>query len=337
VGLVGGERLRELPECIVGVRADAGPYWASFAPYAWTPAEERAALAVAAEAARRVAVPFLVIDVAQTTDGAWIVIERNDAQESGYAGVSPFALWQRVIERERARGEGAWWPSFCCYTHVADGRRERHGRPHMAHIILLGDSILDNGAYVGRGQPVIAQVRERLPHAWRATLLARDGSVTRDVHAQLARLPPDASHLVISAGGNDALMQSDVVRARADSVGAALDRLATIGARFAQQYTELLAQVRARGLPATVCTIYDPNMGDTTSQRILAAGLTIFNDVITRAAFEGGFGLIDLRTICSSPSDYANEIEPSSAGGAKIAAAIVQAATGAAGRSRVFV
>jgi lysophospholipase L1-like esterase len=207
----------------------------------------------------------------------------------------------------------------------------------MSHIILLGDSILDNGAYVGRGRPVIAQVQELLPDGWRATLLARDGSVTRDVQAQLAQLPPDASHLVISAGGNDALMQSNVVRARADSVGAALDRLAAIGAQFVQEYAKLLAEVRARGLPATVCTIYDPNMRDPTSQRVLAAGLTIFNDAITRAAFADGFDLIDLRTICSSASDYANEIEPSSAGGAKIAAAIVQAATGGAARSRVFV
>lgn len=207
----------------------------------------------------------------------------------------------------------------------------------MPHLILLGDSILDNAEDVGAGQPVIAQVQGLLPGGWHATLLARDGSVTHDVHAQLARLPPDASHLVISAGGNDALMQSDVLRARVDTVGAALDRLAAIGARFAQEYAELLAQVRGRNLPATLCMIYDPNMSDPTSQRILAAGLTIFNDVISRAAFEGGFDLIDLRTICSSPSDYANEIEPSSAGGAKIAAAIVQAATRAAGRSRVFV
>lgn len=54
------------------------------------------------EAARRVAVPFLVVDLAQTIDGRWMVIECNDGQESGYAGVSPIGLWQRIVDYERA-------------------------------------------------------------------------------------------------------------------------------------------------------------------------------------------------------------------------------------------
>jgi len=42
-------------------------------------------------------VPFLVVDVAITAKGRWIVIECNDAQESGYAGVSPLALWTSIL------------------------------------------------------------------------------------------------------------------------------------------------------------------------------------------------------------------------------------------------
>jgi hypothetical protein len=47
-------------------------------------------------------VPFLVVDIAQTETGQWIVIECNDGQESGYAGVSPFGLWQRIVDLEKA-------------------------------------------------------------------------------------------------------------------------------------------------------------------------------------------------------------------------------------------
>jgi hypothetical protein len=79
----------------------AGPYWAAFTSYTWTKSEEQAALAVAAEAAGRLTIPFLVVDVAQTQDGAWIVIEVNDGQESGYAGIAPVALWQRIVDIER--------------------------------------------------------------------------------------------------------------------------------------------------------------------------------------------------------------------------------------------
>jgi hypothetical protein len=46
------------------------------------------------------------------------------------------------------------------------------------HIVLLGDSIFDNGAYVSGGPDVVAQLRSRLPQGWEATLLAVDGAVT---------------------------------------------------------------------------------------------------------------------------------------------------------------
>jgi hypothetical protein len=86
-----------------GELVGAGPYWSAFATYTWTPREERAALAVARAAAQRLNLPFVVLDVAQTLTGDWSVIECNDAQESGYAGVSPFALWGQIVEREHAR------------------------------------------------------------------------------------------------------------------------------------------------------------------------------------------------------------------------------------------
>lgn len=56
-------------------------------------------LRVAEDAARRLQVPFLVIDFAKSTDGRWIVIECNDAQESGYAAISPQLLWRSVLKQ----------------------------------------------------------------------------------------------------------------------------------------------------------------------------------------------------------------------------------------------
>ncbi|MBC7880678.1 MAG: ATP-grasp domain-containing protein [Anaerolineae bacterium] len=81
----------------------AGQYWST--TYNWTKEEEKAALAVAQEAASCLNLPFVVIDIAQTITGEWIVIECNDAQESGYAAVSPFSLWQNLIDEERKLAE----------------------------------------------------------------------------------------------------------------------------------------------------------------------------------------------------------------------------------------
>jgi hypothetical protein len=77
----------------------AGQYWST--SYNWNSEAEKAALAIAQEAALRLNLPFVVIDVAQTIAGKWIVIECNDAQESGYAAISPFELWQNLIEQEQ--------------------------------------------------------------------------------------------------------------------------------------------------------------------------------------------------------------------------------------------
>lgn len=201
--------------------------------------------------------------------------------------------------------------------------------PHRAeagHVMLLGDSVFDNAAYVAGGPDVVRQVRARLPGGWRATLAARDGATTADVPAQLARVPPDASRLVVSAGGNDALREQGMLAEPVRSVAQALDRLAAIRARFERAYHAMLEAVLVRGVPAAVCTIYDPRFPDPVRQRAAVAALGVFNDVITRAAFARGLPLLDLRLICSQDEDFANPIEPSVRGGDKIAAAIAELA-----------
>jgi hypothetical protein len=200
----------------------------------------------------------------------------------------------------------------------------------MGHVVLLGDSVFDNGAYVGGGPDVAAQLRDRLPaEGWRATLLAVDGAVIAGVRAQLARLPADATHLVVSVGGNDALGYASVLEQRAGSVAEAVGRLADVRERFWRDYRAMLDGVLAAGLPAAVCTIYEPR------GRLAVTALCVINDCVTREAFARGLPLLDLRLICSEDADYANPIEPSVRGGAKIAAAIAELATGRGpGRAR---
>jgi len=200
----------------------------------------------------------------------------------------------------------------------------------MAHIILLGDSIFDNAAYVRGGPDVVRQLQAKLPEGWRATLAAVDGATTCDVAAQLRHVPADATHLIVSAGGNDALGTSHVLTENVSLVGEALAILADAADRFAASYAAMLDAVLARGLPTTLCTIYDTPQ-TSAEARIIRAALSLFNDVITRAAFSRGLALVDLRLVCSDPGDYANPIEPSVAGGEKIAAAILAAVQGRGG------
>lgn len=188
------------------------------------------------------------------------------------------------------------------------------------HVVLLGDSIFDNGAYVGGGPDVATQLRQELP-GWKCSLLAIDGHVITGVASQLGRLPADASHLVVSAGGNDALGYAPLLQEQPASVAGALLLLAAARDRFDADYRAMLAAVLAQGLPTAVCTIYDTPSSEP-NQKVIKAALALFNDSITRAAFSQGTALVDLRLICSQDADYANPIEPSAKGGRKIARAI---------------
>lgn len=192
----------------------------------------------------------------------------------------------------------------------------------MTHIVLLGDSIFDNAAYVSGGPDVIRHLRALLPPDSKATLAAIDGAVTTGVARQLAAVPADATHLVVSVGGNDALRHSAILEEGARSVAEAVGRLAGVRESFAHEYRAMLDSVTARGLPTALCSIYDANYPDLLRQRLVVTGLCVFNDVITREAFRRGLDLIDLRLVCDESGDYANPIEPSVQGGAKIAAAI---------------
>jgi hypothetical protein len=197
----------------------------------------------------------------------------------------------------------------------------------MKHVVLLGDSILDNGAYVARGEAVIDHLQRLAPQDLQATLGAVDGSTTGGVAAQVAQLPADATHLVVSAGGNDALRHQAILSARANSVAEVIAELAKIGDDFQQHYAQMLDEVLRINLPTMLCTIYYPRFPDAMVQRLSVTGSTIFNDVILRTAFGAGVPVLDLRLICNEDVDYANPIEPSSAGGRKIAETILRVVT----------
>ena len=192
------------------------------------------------------------------------------------------------------------------------------------HIALLGDSILDNRAYTGGEPDVLEHLRSILPPPWRATLLAIDGSITADLDRQISRAPRDASHVVISIGGNDALMNRDLLSAPVRSTTEALALFADRLSVFRRSYSLAVDRALKLEKPTTVCTIYEGNL-EPEEARIARVALMTFNDVILRAAFARRLPVIDLRFICTEAADYANPIEPSGPGGRKIAEAIARA------------
>jgi GDSL-like lipase/acylhydrolase family protein len=209
--------------------------------------------------------------------------------------------------------------------------------PSTGHIVLLGDSIFDNGSYT-RGEPdVVGHLASLIPWTWRATLLAVDGASTAAVGSQLDRVPSDATHLVLSVGGNDALLNSDLLEAPARSSAEVLLLFASRIDAFEKGYRCLIDRLIGLKRDVTICTIYNGAL-DPELARPARVALMTFNDVILRVAFGYCASVIDLRGICVERSDYANPIEPSGTGGWKIASAIARAvgATPGARASRVI-
>ncbi len=165
------------------------------------------------------------------------------------------------------------------------------------------------------------QLRAALSEQWKVSLLAVDGHVTADVEAQLAGLPNDATHLVVSCGGNDALNYLPVLAEGAQSVAEVLSHFAQIRSDFGREYRRMLEKVVATQRDVTICTVYDciPDL-----EPMAHAALSMFNEVILREAISAKVTIIDLRLVCTERSDYSelSPIEPSEVGGAKIAVVV---------------
>ena len=82
----------------------------------------------------------------------------------------------------------------------------------MPHVVLVGDSILDNGAYTHGGPDVVSQVRALLAPGWKRRYWPSTGRLLIMLRARSAVSLSRATHLVLSVGGNNALMHLGILR-----------------------------------------------------------------------------------------------------------------------------
>ena len=130
------------------------------------------------------------------------------------------------------------------------------------HIALLGDSIFDNASYTGGLPDVVTHLRQLLPAGSKASLLAVDGSTTADLGDQVDEIPSDVTRVVVSIGGNNALLNADLLNLPVASTQEALILFGKRVADFEQSYRAALAVVLQRVPNTTVCTIYNGNFPD---------------------------------------------------------------------------
>jgi lysophospholipase L1-like esterase len=191
-------------------------------------------------------------------------------------------------------------------------------------VFLLGDSIIDNGEYVLSGEPDVAQQLEMLLPYHTVVKRAVDGSTCADVLGWQVGELHDADRIILSAGGNDALEHIDLleeaIEQRAKDV---LVRLWSIREKFRRSYAALLDRLALTGGPVLVLTVYNPCFHghgfEAAYQQAAESAVSIINDVIQQEGRRRSFDVLELRTLFNDQADYANPIEPSAIGGAKLA------------------
>ena len=205
----------------------------------------------------------------------------------------------------------------------------------MNHIILAGDSIFDNGHWVPGYPDVATQVKSLFDANDKVTLLAVDGDIINGVANQLKSLPDDATHLFVSVGGNDALGMLGAMRKAVSSVAEGFLHFHKIRKEFERMYQAMLSNALTYNLPTTICKIYKPclshrnairilshsesNLNSDQQQKVANTALPIINSIISKEAIKAGLPVMDLEIIFNDVADYANDIEPSAAGGMKMA------------------
>jgi len=197
-----------------------------------------------------------------------------------------------------------------------------YGTGNLGHVVLMGDSILDCKHYTKNDPDVAQRVYEELGEDWKVTLTAVDGATTRSLGWQMKDIPSDATRIILSIGGNDAMGESGILTDKREMrIVDSLYELALMREMFKYSYEDVVLPILELGIPVTVCTIYDCDWSDAEKDAILTA-LSLFNDVIIRFVDEHDLPVIDLRSLLTSPEDYELTIEPSAIGAAKIGARI---------------
>ena len=201
----------------------------------------------------------------------------------------------------------------------------------LKHVVLLGDSIIDNEPYVLSDEKSVLQHLERLSHH-QYTQLALDGDTTQDVLDKQLEVTTikEGTNFVLSIGGNDLLQNLHLLfNSDTENLNEGLGFLHNnIFKQLEQRYEAIVKVLSFYRANLLLLTVYEGDLGRTDefrgvldSSKIMASSL---NDIVYKTAKKYGADVLELRHIFTSTEDYANPIEPSHIGGEKLAKAITE-------------
>jgi len=208
----------------------------------------------------------------------------------------------------------------------------------MQSLVLLGDSILDNGPYTRPEPDTAAHLARLLAPEWSVERLAQDGATMTDLRFQVNQIRARPSLAVLSIGGNDATEHIGILERPPSPTAELLEELLAIAEDFGRAYEASVRAVAERAQRTLLCTIYEVQLEPPIFARLARVPLALLNDQILRVGVRLGLDVLELRSVCTEPGDFVQQIEPSPQGAAKIARAIAGTVLGGDGlqSGRVF-
>lgn len=191
------------------------------------------------------------------------------------------------------------------------------------HIVLLGDSTLDNGRYLNlaRGElSVEKQLNKRcMERGWEMTVLAQDGSLLDDVRQrQLPLIPECATHIVMSASGNDLLSLLNQMVVANFTLGSVYEAIGSGLQQVADNYRDILQELKGLGCHLACCTVYRPNFNHLFFKSLATFSLGLHNSRIKQVSVDLDCSVIDFANMFDCHEDFANPLELSTRGGSKL-------------------
>lgn len=184
-------------------------------------------------------------------------------------------------------------------------------------IILLGDSIFKNNAYVPYGYSIEMQVKNKVK-GQEVLCLAQDNSSITDVYNQVEQIPEEynnrRTHIFLCVGGND-ILDNYVYEYNN------LDNMENLNNCFTE-YKNLIKTIQ-RKMPDAKLAILDIYYPDKSRFKSFYPVLSEWNKRIYKYAKNQNIRVIKISNILTNADDFSFSIEPSAAGGNKIVNALL--------------
>lgn len=185
------------------------------------------------------------------------------------------------------------------------------------NVVLIGDSMLNNSAFVDQDQSVADLLSNKLAGSATVYNFAKDGATIADCYAQLDKISSvPKSTIFVSCGGNNILNSRQSV----DS-----DYVTNLFGQYSEFIQSVKTVVPSDKSNIYVLNLYTPASGHYTSYH---SAIEQWNQLIDDNASSLGYTVIKTSNLLTLDEDFVYGIEPSYKGGKKLASKLFYIVSG---------